>query len=175
MDWYFHDFEEQTIAVDAHELPQDFTISEENTTVEEEIVQQTHTHRILDKLLQTANQNASRSKAGYRFDPEVKRWAAFLRMLSGPIAYNTLQKNLELALPSLSGINYFVQNTHNTTIEGVLRDEELLIYLKEKEMPPFVSISEDATFIVDRVLKKKSNNWFRFTAQWIWNAKTICL
>lgn len=163
-DWYFHDYEELIIGFNAHESPVDFTVEEERLPQKDsqqipvQIDSQTHTHLILNKLLQTANQNASRSKAGYRFDPEVKSWAAYLRMLSGPIAYNSLQKKFELALPSLSRINYFVQNTHNTTIEGVLRDEELLIYLNEKKLPLHVSISEDATFIVDRVQYNSKKN-----------------
>lgn len=129
-------------------------ISNDTVSVQEKsainIEPQTQTHRILEKLLVTANRNATTTKAGYRFDPEVKKWAAYLRMLSGPIAYNTLQKNLELALPSLSGLNQFIQNTHHNTIEGVLRHEELFIYLTENKLPLAVALSEDATFIVDR-------------------------
>lgn len=141
-DWYFQDHENFTaIATDCCE--------ESSPEVFEQ--NQTHTHRILEMLLATANQNASRPKAGYRFNDEVKKWAAYLRILSGPIAYKTLQSNLDLALPSLSRINYFVQNTHKTVIEGVLRSEELLIYLKERNLDLTVSLSEDATFVVDRV------------------------
>lgn len=157
LDWYFHDYEEPTTGIDAYETAVDYIVEKE-TPESEGIVSQTHTHQILNKLLQTANQNAHRTKAGYRFDPEVKKWAAYLRMLSGPIAYNSLQKNLELSLPSLSRVNYFVQNTHNTTIEGVLRGEELFIYLNEKNLPLSVSISEDATFIVDRVQYNSKKN-----------------
>lgn len=149
--WYFND-ESQTAPSD------DIVFEQVKPQNIEQNIPQTHTHRILKKLLETVNQNASRPKAGRRYDPEVKRWAAFLRMLSGPTAYNTLQKNLELALPSLSRINYFVQNTHNTFIEGVLRCEELLLYLQENNLPLSVCISEDATRIVGRVQYNSKKN-----------------
>lgn len=151
--WYFEDHQNliATAKTDLYDSPI-------NEIFEKEAPDQTHTHRILQKLLATTNQNSTRPKAGYRFDPEVKRWAACLRILSGPIAYNILQKNLELALPSLSRINYFVQNTHETTIEGVLRSEELLIYLKERNLDLVVSLSEDATFVVDRVQFNSKKN-----------------
>lgn len=48
-------------------------------------------------------------------------------------------------------MNHFVQNTRNTIVEGVLRSDELLVYLKEKNSPHVVALSEDATNIVDRV------------------------
>lgn len=152
--WYFKEHKKPT-AIDLNELPDDIDVEQDETV---QIAPQTHTHRIMEKLLATTNRNASTTKPGYRFDPEVKRWAAYLRMLSGPIAYNTLQQNLNLALPSLSRVNYYVQNTHNTMDEGVLRSEELLLYLQERNLPLMVSLSEDATFIVDRVQFNSKKN-----------------
>lgn len=147
--WYFNDNQNSTAppTTDSYE-------SQINDNIEDETPQtipQTQTHRILQKLLASADRNAMKPKAGYRFDLDVKRWAACLRISSGPKAYQILQKNLELALPSLSRLNFFVQTTHKTTCEGVLRCEELKIYLNERNIGPVVSLSEDATFVVDRV------------------------
>lgn len=107
------------------------------------------THYVLKKLLATANQNYPRSKQGYRFDSEIKMWCAFIRMIAGT-GYQVLQKNLELAMPSMSSLNKFIQRT-NKLVEGVLRAEDLLSYLKERNLPLFVSISEDGTRINGRV------------------------
>lgn len=60
------------------------------------------THEILRKLLATADVNFSRKKEGNRFDHDITKFSAYIRMLSGPLAYDTIQKNLSLALPSLS-------------------------------------------------------------------------
>lgn len=140
--WYFEDVDNIDFG-----SPESFDENEN----ESEPPFQTHTHYVLQKLLATADQNALRSKAGYRFDDEARQWAAYLRILAGRTAYNALQKNLEHALPSESRINYFVQNKGSKIIEGVPRYQELLIYLKERNMPLSVALSEDATRIDGRV------------------------
>lgn len=147
----------------------DFLFSDEwffKTTKNQSVKQQSHTtndhltltHRVLHKLLATADKNASTSKGGYRFDEEVKSYASYLRMLAGPLAYETLQKNLPLALPSLSSTNRFVGRTHHNIIEGQLRCDELLIYLKNRNLPLAVSLSEDATRVINRVQYDSSTN-----------------
>lgn len=112
---------------------------------------QTHTHTVLNKLLHIADQNAERKKEGYRFDEDVKSYAAVLRMISGPYAYETLQRNLELCLPTLSSVNRYIRKTSNNIIEGVIRSQELAVYLEKRNLPPIVSLSEDATRITGTV------------------------
>lgn len=123
-----------------------------------ELNTESHTHYVLQKLLETVNQNASRSKAGYRFDPEVRKWAGCIKMLAGPKGYVTLQKNLNLAFPSLSRINHFVQRTNYTLVEGVLHCDELKLYLEERDLGFIVSLSEDATRIQNRIQYDSKNN-----------------
>lgn len=54
----------------------------------------------LNKLKSVADINLKKkSKEGFRFDEEIQMYAAYLRMLCGPLAYNTIQRNLEGALP----------------------------------------------------------------------------
>lgn len=72
-------------------------------------VPKTNTHIVLDKLLRIANQNAIRKREGCRFDNDVKEFATYLRMVCGPFAYETLQKNLELCLPSISATNRYMR------------------------------------------------------------------
>lgn len=116
------------------------------------------TKYILDKLLNTVNKNASTSKDGWRYDEEVRNWAAYLRMRAGPLAYNDLQRNLEGALPALSTTNRYIQRSSTSLIEGVLRSHELLIYLQERDLPLIVALSEDATRIEGRVQYDTSTN-----------------
>lgn len=118
----------------------------------------TSTHFFLHKLLTAANRNSTRKKGGYRFDSEIKFYASYLRMICGPLAYETIQKNLECALPSLTSVNRYIKSANCHIIEGVLRSEELLLFLKERDLPLAVSISEDATRIIGRVQYDSSTN-----------------
>lgn len=68
----------------------------------------TRKHYFLNKMLDVANKNASRPVNGYRYDDETKSYASYYRLLSGPLAYETLQKNLPCALPSLSTVNRYI-------------------------------------------------------------------
>lgn len=105
----------------------------------------------LNKLMAVANKNATTTKKGFRFDDDIKSFASYFRMLAGPMAYETVQRNLEAALPSISTTNRYISKVHDKIVEGVLRSEELLTYLIERKLPLFVSISEDATRITGRV------------------------
>lgn len=118
----------------------------------------TITHRILRKFLETADQNACRPKGGYRHDEKVKSYASYLRFLSEDLAYETLQKNLPHSLPSLSTTNRFLARAQYSIIESELRCDELLSYLVERNLPLAVSISEDATRVVNRVQYDSKTN-----------------
>lgn len=120
-------------------------------SVIEHKVPNTKTHFFLNKLLSAADRNSKRKKGGYRYDSDIKRYASYLRMIAGPLAYETIQKNLEHSLPSLPSTNRYIQSTNCHIVDGILRSEELLIYLKERNLPLVVSLSEDATRIQGRV------------------------
>lgn len=114
--------------------------------------------------MSTADQNASRTKNGFRFDNDIKTYATYIRMLEGPKLYHFMQKNLEHALPSLSSANRYVQKSNCRVIEGILRCDELLVYLKDRNLDPVVALSEDATRIVGRIQYDiKSNEIIGFT------------
>lgn len=118
----------------------------------------TKSHFFLRKLLATADQNSTREKHGYRYDEQTKQFATYLRLLSGPFAYDTLQKNLECALPTLSSTNRYIRRTNDNIIEGVARCDELLLYLQERNLPLVVSLSEDGTRNDGRVEYDSSTN-----------------
>lgn len=118
---------------------------------EEHFTITTQTHNILNKLVQVADQNAQRNKAGYRFPEQIKLFSSYFRMLAGRGSYEFLQRNLPEALPSLSSVNKNIRKRDSPIIEGVFRYEELLLYLEERNLPLIVSLSEDATRIVGRI------------------------
>lgn len=119
---------------------------------------ETQTHFLLNKLLKNADNNMQRPKGGYRFDQDVMDLAKFFRLLSGRMAYETLQNNLPLALPSISTIDRHIHRSHLNIVEGVLRCEELKIYLIDRNCELVVSLSEDATNIDNRVQYDKNTN-----------------
>lgn len=106
---------------------------------------------LLHKLVLTSNQNIGREKGGYRYDYELQNFAIAIRLLSGQLAYETLQINLPCALPSLPSVNRYINKSNCRVIECVLRCNELLEYLKERGLEKVVHLSEDATRIVGRV------------------------
>lgn len=111
----------------------------------------TRAHYFLDKLMSAANRNADRKKGGYRYDKDIQLFSIYLRLIVGKLGYQTIQKNLEAAIPSLPTIDRYIRSSHFHITPGILRTQELLQYLNERDLPKIVSISEDMTRIVGRV------------------------
>lgn len=123
-----------------------------------EVVAPTDSINILTKLLSNARINSNRSKHGYRYDDHSKRFGVFLRTVGGPSAYKTLRANLVGSIPSIEATNKYIYRSHNKIIEGVLRADELVSYLKDRKLPLCVSLSEDATAIENRVQYDSHSN-----------------
>lgn len=123
----------------------------QNAVPSDDVHNETKTHYFLNKLLSAADQNSKREKGGYRYDSDVKLFAAYLRILVGPFAYETLQRNLVYSLPSLPSTNRYIHSSGCNITEGILRSEELAVYLAERSLDPVVCISMDATRISGRV------------------------
>lgn len=109
------------------------------------------THTLLSKLLAAAEKNSLRPKPGYRYEYDIQLLATALRILAGPYCYETLQKNLEMALPSLTTINRYIRDSSGDVVDGKLRSEELFHFLNERNLPLIVSVSEDSTRIDGRI------------------------
>lgn len=119
----------------------------------------TQTHYFLQKLLLTADENVKKGgRCGFRYGADIKYFASYLRMLVGPFAYETLQKNLSYSLPSLQSTNRYIRSSGCNITEGILRNEELAVYLGERSLAPVVCISEDATRISGRVQYDSKSN-----------------
>lgn len=139
-----------------------FTKSDVQETTIESV---TEANPLLSMLLSTTERNSNREKNGYRYDPEMKLFAANLRMLAGPLAYETIQKNMPRALPALVSTNRYIHGSGCQITEGILRTEELRLYLDERSLAPVVCLSEDATRICGRVqYDTKSNQLLGFVA-----------
>lgn len=134
------------------------SISVESKSTANETLPNTRTHFLLNKLLEHAIQNAPRKKGGYRYDNIIKRLSSYCRMIAGSLAYEFLQNNFSHSLPSLVSVNRYVRSANCEIVEGVLRTQELLIYLKERGLPPFVVLSEDLTRIIGRPQYCSSTN-----------------
>lgn len=121
-------------------------------------------HYFLNKLISAANRNGTRKPGGFRYDNDIKLFALYIRLLTGPLAYATIQKNLECCLPSLPSVNRYMGSSSCHILEGILRSDELLVYLNERNLPLVVSIAEDETRIVGRVqYDAKTNQIIGFT------------
>lgn len=106
---------------------------------------------LLEKMNMIAQKNSQRPKQGYRYDDNYKRFCVYNRILAGPTAFNLLHLNLDGCLPSVSTMNRYIHRSDHAVVEGELRVEELLLYLKDRKLPLWVSLSEDATRVENRV------------------------
>lgn len=105
----------------------------------------------LNKLISTTMKNEKRKKEGYRYDEDIKSYALYVRLLAGPLAYDTIQRNLECALPSLSSTNRYIRQSSCHITEGVFRSHELLQYLNDRNLPLLICLSQDETRLVGEV------------------------
>lgn len=126
--WYFNDYDDRKLIQAPKEALNLFT-----------------------QLSAIAENNSLRPKHGYRYTNAVKRFYVYQRLLSGPSAYKTLHANSFGVIPSISSINKYIHRPDHGLIEGQLRNEELLVYLKERNQPLWVCLSEDATRIENRI------------------------
>lgn len=103
-------------------------------------------------------QNITRSKQGFRCTDETKLCAAYVRMISGRLAYETFKANAQHSVPSVKSVDRYIYKVKANVVEGVLRTSELSKYLTELNLPRIVALSEDATRITNRVQYDSQTN-----------------
>lgn len=119
---------------------------------------------LLNRLITTAQRNESKKKGGYRYDTDVKAIGTYVRLLTGPFAYETIQRNMDCSLPSLSSTNRYIRSFNCYIVEGVLRSSELQKYLIDRKLPPIVCLSGDETRIENAIqYDAKTNQITGFT------------
>lgn len=115
-------------------------------------------HNLLNNMIQSADRNFDRKPAGHRFPENLKQFSDYIRLIGGPLTYETLHRNFELALPSLNSVNRYIRKSSQIVYDGQLRVNELHSYLKKRDLPMTVSLSEDATRINGRPQYDKKSN-----------------
>lgn len=84
---------------------------------------------MLPHFVNTDEANSTRKKQGYRFNFLIKMFAAYIKMIAGRLAYETLHANYPTSLPSISTVNRFIADNCPQIVEGEMRTLELLQYL----------------------------------------------
>lgn len=103
----------------------------------------------LQMIVKTFNTNYDAKPNRFRYEYSLKLFASYIRMVGGPILYETLSANLPL--PSISAINKFINTSADKIIEGQCRIKELTKFLEDRNLPKIVCLSEDATRINGRI------------------------
>lgn len=124
--------------------------SEENES-ETDQTKSSRPQNLLEKMNLIAKKNSLRPKQGHRYDDDYKRFCVYNRIMAGPTASNLLHLNLDGCFPSVSTTNRYIHRSDHATVEGELRVDELLSYLKARKLPLWVSLSEDATRVENKV------------------------
>ncbi|KAF0688873.1 Uncharacterized protein FWK35_00037959, partial [Aphis craccivora] len=118
---------------------------------------------LLKCLYECASKNQLNTKNNNRFDEQLKKFSVYLFIVGGRLLYETLHKNMNDALPSISTLFRFLDNTQNNVTEGCFRFEELRVFLIKRNLPPKIWISEDATSITGKIeYDAKSNKVIGF-------------
>lgn len=113
---------------------------------------------MLQRFTSSAETNSSRKKQGYRFDLLLKMFAAYIKMIAGLLAYETLHANFPLSLPSVSTVNRFLADSGPQIIEGEMQTDDLLKHLESRNLPLEISLSEDATRCTPKISYNNKTN-----------------
>lgn len=105
----------------------------------------------LHSLMNSAHKNSGKQKSGHRYDESLKLFATYLFTVGGRSLYETLEKNLQGSLPSISTVERAIRNYNEPIKEGEFRFHQLQKYLEDRALPNTVWISEDATRITGKV------------------------
>ena len=115
---------------------------------------------ILAKMMQNAEQNSKKtSKAGYRHDSTILKFASSLFCLMGKASYELLQVNLGSGLPSVSTLQKNIRKDAKIK-EGDFRFDELQEHLKKWDASGYVHLHLDDTRILKRVEYDQTNDRF---------------
>ncbi|CAG9765751.1 unnamed protein product [Ceutorhynchus assimilis] len=114
-------------------------------------------NNFLNLLIKHAKQNSSSTAKNNRFTDDLKKFCLYLFIIGGKLNYETLQKNLQNILPSLSSVRRSL-NENLSVIEGVVSMCELKNYLVKRKLPLSVFISEDQTAILKKIQYDPKSN-----------------
>lgn len=102
-------------------------------------------------LCHLLSQSLRKAKSGnrlYRYDRYMKEVGLYLFILAGPLAYETLQKNLPL--PSIATVKRLL-GAENKMREGELQVDAIKKQIDKLGLPPFIWAAEDDTRMQTRL------------------------
>lgn len=108
-------------------------------------------------LIKHAKQNNTTTGKSNRFSEELRKFCLFLFIIGGKLTYETLHKNLQNIMPSLSSVRRTLNENLSVT-EGVVCMYELKNYLLKRKLPLSVFISEDQTAILRKIQYDPKSN-----------------
>jgi len=122
-----------------------------------------NSNTLLKCLYECASKNQQNTKNNNRFDEQLKKFSVYLFIVGGRLLFETLHKNMNDALPSISTLFRFLDNTQSSVTEGCFRFEELRVFLIKRKLPPKLWISDDAMRITGTIeYEPKSNKVIGF-------------
>lgn len=71
--------------------------------------------------------------------------------MDGRLLYETLQTNLENYYPSITTLYRFIATQKSNVVKGEYRFDTLKMFLKERNLPMCVWVSEDRTHISSKI------------------------
>lgn len=118
----------------------------------------------LKRILEATEKNSSVNEHSRKFDDSLKRFALYIFLIGGRMLYETLYKNINNALPSITTIQRLLADVSKIT-EASLRTEELYTYLSNRKYHKKIFVSEDQTALINRPeYDQKTNSIVGFVA-----------
>ena len=124
-----------------------------------EVSQRNNLSPLLKHLMSNAEKNVQKMPKQRRHNELLKKFATSLLIFAGPLSYEFVHQNMPEALPSLRSVQRIVLNDYQPFHEGEFRFDELKKHLSSYKAPMVVTIGEDATRLVKRVMIPKRTDW----------------
>lgn len=100
-------------------------------------------------LLVMSHKNSTKKDKGKRYDENIKSFSSYIFVLAGRGLYECLRQNL--SLPSVATVLNHISREKTTVKEGYLRIEELLTFIKDRNLSKNIWLSEDQTRVTSKV------------------------
>lgn len=100
-------------------------------------------------ILTMIDQNSNKKDKGRRYEENIKSFSTYLFVSGGRSLYECMRQNL--SLPSVPTVLNYIRSEKSSTVEGFLRIEELIKFLKDRQFSKCIWLSEDQTRVISKV------------------------
>lgn len=111
----------------------------------------------LQELLQHSVDNRGKSKYAFSYTNHMKDVSLYLYVMSGPLVYKKLSKNLNSSMPSLATVRKMLASKNNFK-EGHFRFDDIKGRMVVKGEPMYVVVAEDDTKTVEGLIFDPNSN-----------------